>query len=80
MAEFLIKAVDASHAVPETDRGCWKLGHPVVVMDDGHVWGTAETLPMFVVLKVPGLDLVTARQSHRPLRWWDWLWCWWRCR
>jgi len=68
MAEFLLKAVDAGHADPATDRGCWKTGHPVIVMPDGHVWGKEETLPTFFILKIPDLDVSLARQyliEHR---------------
>lgn len=68
MAEFLIKAVDANNPDPATDRGCWKRGHPVVVMEDGHLWGQEEGLPTFFILKVPDLTAAAARQylaDHR---------------
>lgn len=58
MAELLIKAVNATHSDPEQDRrGCYKRGMPVVVMPDGHQWGSAEGLPSFVVLKLPGVSV-----------------------
>lgn len=57
MAEFLVKAVSATHSDPEKDaRGCYKRGDIVVSMPDGHEWGREETLPTFVVVKVPGID------------------------
>ena len=67
MAEFLIKARSASHPDPDKDtRGSYKRGDIVVVMPDGHEWGTKETLPDFVVVKVPGLDHEKARQFIEP--------------
>lgn len=56
MAELLIQAVNNSHPDPEKDqRGCWKRGMPVAVMDDGHEWGSQERLPKFAILKLPGV-------------------------
>jgi hypothetical protein len=62
MAEFLVKAVDHTHPDPDEDRaGAYKVGDIVVVFPDGHTWGSEETLPKFVVVKCPGLDVATAR-------------------
>jgi hypothetical protein len=44
------------------ERGCYKLGDPVVVMPDGHEWGLEERLPKFYVVKIPGLAVETARK------------------
>lgn len=81
MAELLVKAVSATHSDPAKDqRGCYKRGHAVVVMPDGHEWGTLETLPRFVVLKFPlvaparvekYLATVTTRRRRWRLRWAD---------
>jgi hypothetical protein len=58
MAEILIKAVSAVHPDAAKDaRASYKRGMPVVVMPDGHVWGTEEKLPAFVVLKLPGVPV-----------------------
>jgi hypothetical protein len=69
MAEILIKAVSAVHADAEKDRrGCYKAGMPVVVMPDGHQWGTGEAPPAFVVLKLPGVTVARVNQfieSHQ---------------
>jgi hypothetical protein len=55
VAELLIKARDASHDDPETDRrGCYKRGDVVTVQDDGHPWGRKEGLPNFIILRIPG--------------------------
>lgn len=63
MAEFLIKARNATHADPVKDaRGCYKRGDIVVVMPDGHLWGSKEGLPDFVIVKVPGVDHERARK------------------
>ena len=48
-AEILVKAIDSN------DPQGYKRGMPVVVMDDGHVWGNGEQYPAFVVIKVPGV-------------------------
>lgn len=67
MAEILIKAVNATHPDPETDRtGCYKRGMPVVVMPDGHPWGSAERLPRFVVIKVPGVPVDRVQKYIGP--------------
>lgn len=56
MAELLVKAVDASLANPQLDqRGSYKRGYPVLIMEDGHEWGIEERLPKFVVFKFPGV-------------------------
>ena len=63
MAELLVKARDASHPDSDTDvAGCYKMGDIVVAMPDGHSWRSGETLPSFVVVKCPQLDIDTARQ------------------
>ena len=64
MAEILIKAVDSvvtdEHGDPvdpaiDTAHS-FKQGHPVVVMPDGHEWGSDEGLPKFYILKIHGMD------------------------
>jgi hypothetical protein len=67
MAEFLVKARNAIHVNPDKDaRSSYKRGDIVVVMPDGHQWGTLETLPEFVVVKVTGLDHERAQQLIEP--------------
>ena len=62
MCELLIKARNAQHADPEKDRrGCYKVGHIVVVQNDGHEWGAKEGLPNFVKVKIPGLSADVVR-------------------
>ena len=56
MAELLIKAVDAVHSdTQKNQRGCYKRGDVVVVMPDGHPWGTEERPPKFVTMRVVGV-------------------------
>ena len=68
MAEMLIKLVDATNPDPVVDqRGCYKMGMPVVVAEDGHQWGGREGPPSFAVLKFTAqtkadLDPYTAPQ------------------
>lgn len=67
MCEILVKATNATHPDPDTDRrGCYKRGYPVVVMPDGHPWGTEERLPLFVVIKLPGVEVETALKYIEP--------------
>lgn len=67
MAEILIKAVSVSHSDPIVDqRGCYKLGMPVVVMPDGHEWGSEEQLPKFVVIKIPTISEAQVEKYIKP--------------
>ena len=60
--ELLVKAISASHSdIGKDRRGCYKKGYPVVVMPDGHEWGSSECLPNFVVVKCPEVAVDTAR-------------------
>lgn len=62
MAEFLIKVSDNMHNDPvKSLRGCYKRGDIVVVMPDGHAWGKEEGLPLFYIVKVPGLSVALVR-------------------
>lgn len=67
MCEILIKAIDAIHPDPVKDRrGCYKRGDFVTVQPDGHKWGKKETLPHFVVVKIPGIDPKIVRELVQP--------------
>lgn len=68
MSEILVKARDHTHPDPIKDqRGAYKRGMPVCVMPDGHTWGSAEGLPAFVVLKLPGISVERVRQFLEPI-------------
>lgn len=58
--ELLVKAVDpiynSSLSTNADNAGRTRKGMMVVVMEDGHEWGTKERLPLFVVIKIPGVD------------------------
>ena len=55
MAQLLIFQRDNSHPDPITDRnGCYKIGDIVVVVEDNHVFGSAETQYPFAVVQVEG--------------------------
>lgn len=67
MAEILVKATDHTHPDPQKDRrGAYKRGYPVVVMPDGHKWGRKERLPLFVVLRLPGVSVQKMRKYLEP--------------
>lgn len=53
--EFLVAARDLESG--------YKRGDPITAQPDGQVWGAAETLPDFWIIKVPGLALARARQA-----------------
>jgi hypothetical protein len=55
MAEFLVAARDL-------DSG-YSQGDPITAQADGHPWGDAEGLPDFWIVKVPSIDLTTARSA-----------------
>jgi len=62
MAEILVKWIDGRHPDAAVDRrGTYKRGYPVVVMPDGHEWGNAERLPIFVVVQFPGVSVERLR-------------------
>lgn len=69
MAEILIKATDHALPDPDLDRsGAYKRGYPVEVRPDGAGYGKKERLPLFVVLKIPGVS-VEAIQNYTQT--WD---------
>jgi len=78
MAEVLIFAGNNTHPDPEKDRrGCYKRGQPVVVFEDGHVWGREESKKVwiaegrdptlwpgqgrFIIIKLPGVPASRAQ-------------------
>lgn len=48
MAELLIKASNTGNG--------WERGMPICAFDDGHKWGSMETLPQFAVIKFPNVS------------------------
>ena len=68
MAEFLIKAVDAVNPDPAKDLMCYKRGDIVVVMPDGHPWGSGERdINKFLIVQVPDMSLDEARLLCEPV-------------
>lgn len=61
MAECLVRIISSTHEDPVIDAQCYKRGDIVAVMPDGHAWGRRETLPIFVKIKITGLDVETAK-------------------
>ena len=61
MCELLVKAKDGFNLDPVKDLGRYKRGDIVVVMPDGHTWGTKECPPDFLVVKVLGLSVLDAK-------------------
>jgi hypothetical protein len=77
MCEVLVFARNNTHIDPIKDRaGCYKLGMPVIVFEDGHTWGreesklqwiaegnTAASWPnqgVLAILKLPGVPAAKA--------------------
>lgn len=58
MAELLVMAVNRTHNDPAKEaRGCYKRGDVVLVMENGHPWGSSELKApinggQFVVIKI----------------------------
>lgn len=66
MAEFLVFLRTNTHPDPvKNQRGCYKRGDIVVVKPDGWPWGSQETLPDFIRVKIPGLEVDTAEKYIR---------------
>lgn len=42
-------------------RSSYRRGDIAVVMEDGHEWGVRERLPLFVVVKIPGVPASRVR-------------------
>lgn len=63
MAEFILSAVNNTNPDPETDqRGCYKRGDILAVMEDGWSWGTRELIPpidggIFVRVRITGVSV-----------------------
>lgn len=69
MCEIAVKAWNSLNPDSVADRQCSKRGHAVVVRPDGWGWGLKESLPDFVLLKLPGVAVETAEKYTEP--WWD---------
>lgn len=80
MAELLVKAKAGwRESISLRDRANWtekevqqfrtrtRIGDIIAVKPDGHVWGNAERLPSFVVVRVSGLSLEEAQQYAERL-------------
>jgi hypothetical protein len=62
MCQVLIKATDQRSIDLDKDAKLFKRGYPVAVKPDDHVWGKMETLPDFIVLKIPDMTVEEANQ------------------
>ena len=60
-AELLICAKSSIHAT-----GCQK-GDVLIVRPNGHIWGTAETLPTYIQVSVPDMPYAEAKVYEEPL-------------
>ena len=64
MAEFLIRAKDHWDLIKRPWLG--KEGDIVVAQEDGFRWGDKERLPLFCLVKIPGLPLEIALKYANP--------------
>lgn len=79
MCEILFFLRNNTHADADKDRyGCYKRGMPVVVFEDGHVWGREESKQQWIaegrdpavwpgqgkfgILKIPGVSVARATE------------------
>lgn len=68
MAEILVKARDFVNPDSNKDTiGSFKRGMPVIVMEDGHQWGTEEGLPKFAIIKFPTVSISSVEKYIRPI-------------
>ena len=56
MAQILVKAV-AGNNIPELQSKIYQRGDPVGVFPDEHTWGKEEGLPLFIIVKIPGISV-----------------------
>ncbi len=67
MAELLVRVKDKVNADFYLDCQCMKRGDVVHVGEDGHPWSKEEqTNPIWRILKVPDMDMATARTYLTP--------------
>lgn len=62
MAEFLVRA-QAS-----TNPSASEVGDIIIVRPDGHVWGNAECLPEYLVVKVPTISYEQVQKFEHSLQ------------
>lgn len=61
MAEFLIRAQASSNPAAS------EIGDIIIIRPDGHVWGNAECLPEYLVVKLPQIDYETVKHYKAAL-------------
>lgn len=59
MCEILVRAVDGISIDPASNP---LRGMPVVVMPDGHAWGSGERLPEYIIIKLPSVPVSDIKQ------------------
>jgi len=68
MAQFLIKAQEPwNNDSPEAPSERSRLGDIIVVRPDGHVWGSEECLPRFIVVKITNMSYEDAKHLEESL-------------
>lgn len=80
MAEFLVLAKHHwMEAIPKGKRDKWplrkrqgydsrtRMGDIIAVRPDGHEWGSKERLPIFVVIKIPGMSFEDANMYQQKV-------------
>ena len=63
MAEILIRAVNNGDV---ENKQAYKIGMPVVIMQDNHLWGSKESPPNFYLLKVPFISVDKVLKFIKP--------------
>lgn len=74
MAELLIKAKDQPESAELTAIALatgrppllWRRGDVIAVRPDGHVWGSLEKPPAFLLVKLPGVVVGEVRYLSKP--------------
>lgn len=76
-AEILVKA--RNHNTFNADTTGWSIekkmarqranlkGAPVIVKPNNHPWGSAETLPGYVIIKIPGVNYDSLKKYLEPM-------------
>jgi hypothetical protein len=69
MCELLLRNVDNFNPTIPAEKqqsGLYKRGDIVAILPDGHVYGSAEGLPDFVVIKFPGVTIEYMQRYLEP--------------
>lgn len=63
MARLLIRLANPTHV---NTSGCYEAGMPIVVFEDGHIWGDDEKPPIYTRMDLPGVPASKIQKYLEP--------------